>query len=69
MSDFMKWLYGSYIKPQLNKAPPDEYELHLSLMENDLEPHLTESHKKVLEFTAIHAFLLGLRTGRGFPKE
>ena len=69
MSDFMKWLYGNYIKPQLNKAEPAEYELHLSLMKNDLEPYLTESHEKVLEFTAIHAFLLGLHTGRGLPKE
>ena len=69
MSDFMKWLYGNYIKPQLNKAEPGEYELHLSIMENDLEPYLTESQAKVLEFTAIHAFLLGLRTGRGLPKE
>lgn len=68
MSDFMKWLYASYIKPQLDKASPDEYELHLSLMENDLEPYLAESHAKALEFTAIHAFLLGLRTGRGLPK-
>lgn len=65
----MKFLYDNYIKPQLSKAPLDEYELHLSLIENDLEPHLAESHAKVLEFTALHAFLLGLRTGRGLPKE
>lgn len=65
MSDFMKWLYGSYIKPQLEAASPEEYELHLSIMENDLEPYLAESRARELEFTAIHAFLLGLRTGRG----
>ncbi len=69
MSDFMKWLYGSYIRPQLEKAPPGEYELHLSIMENDLEPYLAESRARELEFTAIHAFLLGLRTGRGLPGE
>lgn len=69
MSDFMKWLYGSYIKPQLEAASPEEYELHLSIMENDLEPYLAESRARELEFTAIHAFLLGLRTGRGLPEE
>ena len=26
MSDFMKWLYAHYIRPQLDAAPPDDYE-------------------------------------------
>ena len=30
MSDFMKWLYAHYIRPQLDAAPPDDYEMPLS---------------------------------------
>ena len=37
-------------------------ESYLSL---SLEPDLAATYKKTQEFTAIHAFLLGLRTGEG----
>ena len=69
MSDFMKWLYANYIGPQVKTASQEDYEMHLSLLENCLEPDLAVSYKKTQEFTAIHAFLLGLRTGRGLPRE
>ena len=36
MSDFMKWLYAHYIRPQLDAAPPDDYEMPLSLLEGEL---------------------------------
>ncbi len=65
MSDFMKWLYASYIKPQLDAAPQGEYELAFSLLRDGLEHSCRESMEKAVEFTAIHAFALGLRTGRG----
>lgn len=65
MSDFMKWLYPHYIKPYLDSAPQDDYELWLSLMESELTPDLMDVYRKNLEYTAIHAFLLGLRTGEG----
>ena len=32
MSDFMKWLYAHYIRPQLDAAPLDGYEMPLSLL-------------------------------------
>lgn len=67
MSDFLKWLYAQYIRPQLAAAPREEYEAPLDLIHNVLDPHARESYEKTLEFTAIHAFLLGLRTGRGLP--
>ena len=35
MSDFMQWLYAHYIRPQLDAAPPDGYELPLSLLEGE----------------------------------
>ncbi len=69
MSDFMKWLYAVYIRPQLEAAPREEYEMHLDLMENELGPHARDSYEKVRERAAIHAFLLGLRTGRGLPRD
>ncbi len=68
MSDFMKKFYAQYIKPQLDAAPPEEYEMHLDLLKNELGYHALESYDKTLEFTAIHAFLLGLRVGQGLPQ-
>ncbi len=68
MSDFLRWLYVHYIRPQLDAAPPEEYEAHLSQLENGLPPYLREDYARVREFTALHAFLLGLRTGQGLPR-
>ena len=65
MSDFMKWLYAHYIRPELDAAPEGDYEMWLSLLAGELTPDLREDYEKCREFTAIHAFLLGLRTGAG----
>ena len=65
MSDFMKWLYPRYIRPYVEAAPREDYELWLSLLEGELTSEGQGDLDKVLEFTAIHAFLLGLRTGAG----
>ena len=35
MSDFMQWLYAHYIRPQLDAAPLDGYEMPLSLLEGN----------------------------------
>lgn len=68
MSDFMKWLYAHYIRPQLDGAPREDYEMWLDLLDSDLPPLDREALEKSTEFTAIHAFVLGLRTGRGLPQ-
>lgn len=68
MSDFMKWLYAHYICPYLDGAPPEEYEMWLSLLEGEITSDQRRDYEKCREFTAIHAFLLGLRTGRGLPQ-
>ena len=68
MSDFMRWLYVHYIRPQLEAAEPEEYEMHLSLLDNELPVSLRPDYEMAREFTAIHAFLLGLRTGQGLPR-
>ncbi|WP_298029752.1 hypothetical protein [uncultured Dysosmobacter sp.] len=67
MSDFMKWLYIHYIKPYLDTVPQDDYFFWLSLMDSVMTPDMREKFEKCQEFAAIHAFLLGLRTGQGLP--
>ncbi len=65
MTDFMRWLYAHYIKPQLKTADTTGYEAHISLMETDLTEDQQENYGKALEFYSCEAFLLGLRTGVG----
>ena len=65
MSDFMKWLYPRYIKPYLEEAPQEDYSFWMDLLHNDLTCCGEEAFEKAREFTAIHAFLLGVRTGQG----
>ena len=54
--------------PQLDAAPQEEYEINLSFLTSELPDELPADCERALEFTAIHAFLLGLRTGRGLPR-
>ena len=65
MTDFTRWLYANYIKPQLDAANIRGYEEALSLMDTTLDPGLRCSYEQALEFYAGNAFLLGLRTGAG----
>ena len=66
MSDFMIWLYANYIKPQLGALTRDsDYVLRMELLQSQLADSGLEDLDKALEFTAIQAFLLGLRTGEG----
>ncbi|MCI8804214.1 MAG: hypothetical protein HFG01_12980 [Oscillibacter sp.] len=65
MSDFMKWLYAQYIKPRIDAAPGEEYESDLDLLRNSLERPYRQSYEKAAEFIALHAFQLGVRTGKG----
>lgn len=68
MTDFMRWLYANYIKPQLDKEDISAYETPLSLMDTCLDEHLKMQYNRTLEFYASHAFLLGLRTGAGLER-
>ena len=68
MSDFIRWLYANYIKPQLDAESSRGYEQALSLMDTSLDPGLHASYEQVLEFYAANAFLLGLRTGAGLKE-
>lgn len=68
MSDFMLWLYANYIRPQISAAPKRDYAFHFDLVRNNLRPSEQESMDRALEFTAVQAFLLGLRTGEGLSR-
>ena len=65
MTDFMRWFYADYICPQLGRVPRGAYQYWISALENDLTSHQKEDYEKTLEFYAVHAFLLGVETGRG----
>ena len=69
MSDFLRWLYAHYIKPYLDALPQEDYVYDFELMQNEMLSCSAESFEKSREFTAVHAFLLGLRTGRGLPQD
>ena len=66
MSDFMLWLHTNYIKPQLETLTKEsDYALRIELLQGQLDGGGMEDLDRALEFTAIQAFLLGLRTGEG----
>jgi len=67
MSDFMQWLYSRYIRPYLEEAPQEDYAFWIDLLQNELNCCGKEALEKTGEFIAIHAFWLGLETGRGLP--
>lgn len=69
MSDFMKWLYEHYIKPYLQSVPQDDYKLYFDELFESMNFHCEQLYDKTQEFVVTHAFLLGLRTGQGLPRE
>ena len=65
MTDFMFWLYTNYIKPQVDDMLRGPYSYPLDALRNSLIEDQQRDLDKALEFNAIQAFLLGLRTGEG----
>lgn len=66
MTDFMQWLYAHYIWPYLAEQPVcGPFEVDLSLIDTDLNGAQKENVRRSIEYYAIHAFLLGLKTGEG----
>lgn len=68
MSDFLHWLYEHYIKPQLEDIKQEEYAFYKDTFLGEVRPSYREDLDKVLEYQAVHAFLLGMRTGEGLAK-
>ena len=54
--------------PPAGRRPQEEYEINLSFLDSELPVELAADCERAREFTAIHAFLLGLRTGRSLPR-
>lgn len=70
MSDFLKFLYASYIKPYLDTQPKDDGDLSRhSLYQTSHTKDEQQDVEAVVAFAAAHAFLLGLRTGSGLAAE
>ena len=49
MTDFMRWLYASYVKPQLDSKPTTGYEECLSLMDTCLNEYLRTQYDRTVE--------------------
>ena len=65
MTDFTRWLYANYIKPHIERQDSTGYEQPLDVLSVDLIPEQRRDCERLLEFYAVNAFLLGLRTGAG----
>ena len=68
MTDFLFWLHANYIKPQVDAALRGPYAYPMDALHNELCEAQRRDLDKALEFTAIQAFLLGLRTGEGLAR-
>ena len=65
MTDFMRWLYAHYIKPEIEGGDMTGYEMPLSVMNTTLDQDQHRQYERVLELYAASAFCLGFRTGQG----
>ena len=64
MSDFMRWMYDNYIRPNIESQPKDSLtEMQLDLMNNELDEKLKKVLQSILAFYAVQGFRLGVRTG------
>lgn len=64
MTDFMRWMYDHYIKPNIESQPIDEGEaLPIDLLNNVLNPQMRKTLQEVLAIYATQSFRLGVRTG------
>ena len=62
------FLYTQYIQSYIDAMPMDAAdEYHHDLVKNECTPDLWTDIEAIRAFAAAHAFLLGLRTGRGLP--
>ena len=50
MTDFMRWLYANYIKPQVEQSDITGYEEPFSLKGTSLCPDMEEACDRLLEF-------------------
>ncbi len=64
MSDFMRWMYDHYIRPNIESQPKDDAEeMWFDFLGNELNEDQTRALHCALAFYAAQGFRLGLRTG------
>ena len=64
MSDFMRWMYGHYIKPQIESQHKDDAEeMWASFLDHELNDDQKRALQSSLAFYAVQGFRLGVRTG------
>ena len=64
MTDFMRWMYDHYIKPNIESQPIDDAEaMQIDFLNNELDPQLQKTLQEVLAVYATQSFRLGVRTG------
>ena len=64
MSDFMRWMYDHYIRPNIESQPITDGEaMQLDLLKNELGPDMQKTLQEVLAIYATQSFRLGVRTG------
>ena len=64
MSDFMRWMYDHYIKPNIESQPKDDAEdMWSTFMDYELNPDQQHALQEILAFYAVQGFRLGVRTG------
>ena len=69
ISDFLAFLYEQYIYPYVESRPRDDGDtFRCSAWECGVSPDQREDGEAVIRFYAVHAFLLGLRTGAGLAE-
>ncbi|BDF71718.1 hypothetical protein CE91St41_10550 [Oscillospiraceae bacterium] len=66
MNDFLTFLHDQYIEPYLAAQPRDDGDaFRQSLWEGERTADLAGDVAALLRFAAVHAFLLGMKTGEG----
>ena len=64
MTDFMRWMYNHYIKPEIESQPKDAGEkMQFDLVNNELTSEFKQDLQDVLAYYAVQGFRLGVRTG------
>ena len=64
MSDFMRWMYDHYIKPNIESQPMTDGEAsQIDLLNNELNPDMQKTLQEIFALYAVQGFRLGVRTG------
>ena len=69
MTDFLSFLYSQYIQPYVAAQPRDDADkFRESLCWGECSTEEEKDVEAVVRFSATHAFLLGLHTGKGLAR-